>query len=101
VGGTLVSGTLTPGSGKYDGTLTVHVTKANKHAKADKGNDVTYTLSNAKLELHGENPLALTADTRVKLNGKITTLAKKCDQTGFTPTVTIKRGSIKSPKHTR
>jgi hypothetical protein len=101
VGGTLVSGTLTPGSGKYDGTLTVHVTKANKHAKADKGNDVTYTLSNAKLELHGENPLALTADTRVKLDGKITTLAKKCDQTGFTPTVTIKRGSIKSPKHTR
>ena len=100
VAGTLVSGTLAPGTRKhtYTGTLVVHVTKASKHAKSAKGTDQTYTLTNAHLKLHGENPAALTMGSRVKLNGSITTLAKKCDQTGFTPTVTIKRGSIKAPK---
>jgi hypothetical protein len=100
VSGKLVSGTLTPGTGKniYSGTLVVQVTKTNKHAKADKGTTQTYTLTNAKLKLHGEDPAALTPDSRVKLKGTITTLAKKCDQTGFTATVTIKSGSIKPPK---
>jgi len=99
VGGTLVSGTLTANTdGTYSGTLTVHVTQANHHAKAVKGTDQTYTLTNAKLKLNGEDPAALVVGSRVKLQGKITRLAKKCDQTGFTATTTIKRGTIKPPE---
>jgi hypothetical protein len=99
VAGTLLSGALTANAdGTYSGTLTVHVTRANHHAKADKGTDKGYTLDHAKVKLHGENPAALTAGSRVHLKGTITTLAKKCDQTGFTPTVTIKKAVIHPPK---
>ena len=76
----------------------MQVTRANKAAKSATGTQQTYTLTNARLRLHGEDPSALTADSRVKLKGTITTLAKKCDQTGFTPTVTIKKGTVKPPK---
>ena len=99
VSGTLASGSLTLNSdGTYSGSLTVHVTKANDHAKAIKGTTQTYTLANAKAKLHGENTAALTATSRVHLNGTITTLAKKCNQTGFTPTVTTNKADIKPPK---
>jgi hypothetical protein len=99
VSGTLISGSLTQNSdGTYSGDLTVHVTGANKHAKADKGTDKSYTLDHAKAKLHGESPSALTAGSSVKLKGTITALPKKCDQTGFTPTVTIRRANIKPPK---
>ena len=100
VSGTLDSGSLTANSdGTYSGSLTVQVTKANKHAKGVKGTTQIYTLTSAMLKLHGEDPAALTADSRAKLKGTITTLGKRCDQSGFTPTVTIARGSIKPPKH--
>lgn len=99
VSGTLVSGSLTANSdGTYSGSLTVHVMKTNDHAKADKGVDKNYTLDHAKAKLHGENSAALTANSRVNLNGTITTLAKKCSQSGFTPTITIKNADIKPPK---
>jgi hypothetical protein len=100
VSGTLNSGTLTANSdGSYNGTLVVHVTKTDKHApKTIKGTDQTYTLTNAKAKLHGENAAALTANSRVHLSGTITTLAKKCNQAGFTATVTIKKADIKPPK---
>ena len=99
VSGTLAGGSLTLNSdGTYSGSLTVHVTKANNHAKAIKDTIQTYTLANTKAKLHGENAAALTANSRVHLNGTITTLAKKCDQTGFTPAVTIKKADIKPPK---
>ena len=101
VSGTLLSGSLTQNSDKtYSGTLTVHVTKANHHAKADKGKDTTYTLDHAKAKLHNADPAALAANSRVNLKGTVTTLAKKCDQTGFSPTVTIKKADIKPPKAT-
>ena len=94
-----MSGSLTRNSdGTYSGTLTVHVTSANHHAKADKGTDKSYTLDHAKTNLHGEDPGALVAGSRVKLKGTITTLAKKCDQTGFTSTTTIRKANIKPPK---
>jgi hypothetical protein len=97
--GKLVSGSLTANSdGTYSGTLTVHVTSTNHHAKADKGTDKAYTLDHAKVKLHGEDPSALVVGSRVRLKGTITTLAKKCDQTGFTATTTIKRAGIKPPK---
>jgi hypothetical protein len=98
--GTLDSGSLTPGSDSntYDGPLVVEVKRTNNHARADKGTTQTYTLTGANLKLHGEDPAALTANSRVKLKGTITKLAKKCDQTGFTATVTIERGTLKPPK---
>ena len=99
VSGTLVSGSLTANSdGTYNGSLTVHVTKANKHSKADKGTTKAYTLTNATAKLHGENPTTLTANSRVNLSGTITRLAKKCNQTGFTATITATRADIKPPK---
>ena len=99
VSGTFLSGSLTANSDRtYSGSLTVHVTKTDKHAKADKGTTKAYTVTNAKVKLHGENPAALTANSRVNLSGTVTTLAKKCDQTGFTATITIKKADIKPPK---
>ncbi len=99
VSGTFVSGSLTANTdGTYSGSLNVHVTKTNDNAKADKGVDKSYTLVNAKAKLHGENPAALTANSRVNLSGTITTLAKKCSHTSFTPTITIKKADIKPPK---
>ena len=76
----------------------MNVNKANHHAKAAKGTTTTYTLTNARVKIHGENPAALTANSRVHLSGTITTLAKKCDQTGFTATVTIQKADLKPPK---
>ena len=99
VSGTLVSGALTKNTdGTYSGDLKVHVLKANNHAKADKGTDKTYTLDHAKAKLHGADPAALATDSRVNLKGKVTKLAKKCDQTGFTAVTTIKKADIKPPK---
>ncbi len=77
---------------RVSGTLVRRSLTSNRHARADKGTDKSYTLDQAKVNLHGENPAALTPNSRVKLRGKITTLAKKCDQTGFTATITIKEG---------
>jgi hypothetical protein len=94
----LVSGTLSSDPGKkqtYSGVLTVHVTKTNDHAKADKGQTKTYTLSHAHVSFGaGVNKTFPAVGSRVDLKGTITTLAKKCDQTGFTPTVTIKKVEI-------
>lgn len=98
IGGTLVSGALTANTdGTYSGTVTVHVTQVNHHAKGDKATDKAYTLDHAKLNLNGEDPAALVVGSKVKLIGKITTIAKKCDHTGFTATTTFKRGTITPP----
>jgi hypothetical protein len=96
--GTLVSGTLTPGtkSGHYDGTLTVMVTRANH--KAPTGSQ-TYTLTDVRVHFgHGVTATTLTAGDRVVLHGKITVLPKKCSSTTFTPTITIHYVTIKAPK---
>lgn len=92
--GTLVSfsGTQT-GKDRYTGTIVVHVTNANHHAKADKNNDVTYPLDNTvvKFGRGTSSSDTSTSNDRVTVIGKITQLAKKCDQTGFTPTVTARQ----------
>ena len=105
VSGTLVSGALTadPGTAKtYSGTLTVHVTKTNNHAKADKSLTKTYALSLADVSFGaGVNKTSPAAGSRVNLKGTITTLAPKCSQTGFTPTISITKVEIhraKTPK---
>jgi hypothetical protein len=92
--GQLVMWAATPNAGgTFSGTITVHVTRANHHATGAKGTDVTYTLSNAKVTFgKGANPPATGA--RVKVIGKTTALAKKCDQTGFTPTITVRKVAV-------
>jgi hypothetical protein len=99
VAGTLVSGSLTKNDdGTYSGDLTVHVTRTNHHARADKGTDKSYALDHAKVNLHDQDPAALVAGSKVKLKGKVTKLAKKCDSTGFTAETKIKRANIQPPK---
>jgi hypothetical protein len=96
--GTLDSGSLTAGvHGIYSGTLTVFVNHANDHAKADRGTHKSYALSNAHANVHHANTVSLAAGSRVDLDGTITTLARNCSQTGFTPTITIQRADIKPP----
>jgi hypothetical protein len=87
------------GEGTYTGTVTVHVTKTNHHAAKDKGSDVTYTLTNTKVQFgKGANPP--TAGDRVKVIGRISELGKKCDQTGFTPTTTVRKLDIRTAEPT-
>lgn len=104
--GTLVSQTLTQTAGadtptdkrddRYSGDVVVNVTRANH--KAATG-EQTFTLTSARVHYYDANHDG-TADTpaagdTVRIHGKITKLNKKCDQTGFTPTVTVKRISFK------
>jgi hypothetical protein len=82
-------------AGVLDARLTVHVTKTNDHAKADKGLTKTYTLSHADVSFGaGVNKTSPAVGSRVHLKGTITRLEKKCNQTGFTPTITITKVAI-------
>jgi len=114
--GTLVSWTLTKdeNANTYSGEVEVEVTRTNHHALADKGKTVKYTVSKAHVTfgLRDTNndgtvgPDDLAKGDSVHLIGKITTLAKKCSQTGFTAETTIRRivfhappaGAPKAPK---
>jgi len=92
VSGTLTTaGTLTGNSdGTYSGSLTVHVTKTDDHAKADKGTTRSYTLDHAKVSFgHGVDKSAPAANSRANLKGTITAEPKKCG--AFTPTITIEK----------
>jgi hypothetical protein len=54
---------------------------------------VTYTLTNARVSFgSGATPPA-TGDP-VKVIGKTTALDKKCDQSGFRPTITIRKVNV-------
>jgi len=93
------SGTTTRKDDRYSGDLTVNVTKANHHGATGSQ---TYTLDNARVRFYDANHDG-TADTpktgdRVRVRGRITHLAKRCDQTGFTPTITVRRVQFKPAK---
>jgi hypothetical protein len=106
--GTLVSQTLTQSAGvgtttksddRWSGNVTVTIKKAN-HKVTTSSFDVT----NIKVRWYDANHDG-TADTpaagdRVGLHGKVTKLGKKCDQTGFTATVTLKKVDFKKAKAT-
>ncbi|MGH2831551.1 MAG: hypothetical protein ACRDK2_02145 [Solirubrobacteraceae bacterium] len=105
--GTLVSQTLSKNTdGTYSGTVTVTVTHTNRHAAGDQGMTKIYTLTNGRVKLdvvdvNHDGSIGLDdlqAGDRVKLIGNITTLAKKCDQTGFTAQTTIAK-VIFHPSH--
>jgi hypothetical protein len=99
--GTLQTWSLEKNSdGTYSGTLVVDVKHANRFAKGDVGNAVTYTLSSAKVRLGdgvGDPPAA---GSLVKLIGKVSALAKRCDQTGFVATTTIGKVVVHTPATT-
>ena len=92
--GQFVSWTATQNAdGTWSGTIIVHVTRSNHHAAAAKSGNVTYTLSNTKVTFgHGANPPA--AGDSVHVRGKISELAKKCTQTGFTRAITVHKLNI-------
>ena len=109
--GTLVSQSLTQTQGaatattrddRYSGSITVNVAKANHGAPT--GNQ-TYNVTNVKVKFHvpdrtgdGKRTLAdVRPGDRVRLQGKITHLARRCDHTGFTPTVTVKKVDFNKP----
>jgi hypothetical protein len=84
--------------------VTVDVTHTDRHAAGDKGTQ-TYTLTDARVKLRvadtdhdgSVEPDDLVAGDRVKAIGKITTLAKKCSQSGFTATTTIREVIFHAP----
>jgi hypothetical protein len=105
VSGTLVSQTLTKNAeGTYSGEVTVEIRRTNHHAAGNKGTkaykvenvDVTFGLADTNND--GRAGLDdLKAGDRVKLIGKITALAKKCDQSKFTATTTIRKLVFHTP----
>ena len=96
--GQFVSWTATQtGSGRWTGTITVHLTRSNHHAAGDRGTDVTYTLENTKVTFGSDaNPPA--AGDPVRVIGKVSELAKKCTLSGFTPTTTVHKVNIHATK---
>jgi hypothetical protein len=106
--GTFVSSTLTQTAGattpergddRYSGDVTVNVTKANHKALTG---EQTFTLDNGKVKFadadHNDVADVPAAGDRVKLHGKVTRLKRQCDQTGFTPEVTVRKVQFKAPK---
>jgi hypothetical protein len=91
--GTLVSSTLTASTtmaGRYSGTITVTLRKANHHDTT-----TTFTLTNARVYFHhGVSTTAPAAGSKVDVHGKITALPRHCSTTGFTPTITVKKVDI-------
>lgn len=95
------AGLVTPerGDDRYSGPVKVNVTKANH--KAPLGVQ-TFTLANAKVKFADADGNSVADEPkegdRVKLHGKVTKLKRKCDQTGFTPEVTVRQVQFKAPK---
>ncbi|HWY90673.1 MAG TPA: hypothetical protein VNY31_08380 [Solirubrobacteraceae bacterium] len=104
--GTLVSQTLTKNAdGTYSGEVTVKVTHANHHAIGDLGTTKTYKVENVHvtfglMDTNKDGSVGLDdlkEGDRVKLIGKIAALAKRCDQSGFTATMTIRKVVFHAP----
>jgi hypothetical protein len=104
--GTLVSQTLTKNAdGTYSGEATVKVTHTNHHALGDLNTTKTYKLERVHVTFGladtnsdgSVGPDDLKEGDRVKLIGKITALAKKCSQSGFTATTTIRKVVFHAP----
>lgn len=104
--GTLVKQTLTKNAdGTYSGEVEVEVMRTNHHAAADKGKTVVYKVMNVHVtfgltDTNNDGSVGLddlAKGDRVHLNGKITALAKGCNQSGFTAETTIRRIIFHAP----
>jgi hypothetical protein len=89
----------------YSGDVTIDVKRTNRHARADKGTTKTYALDHARVLLglsdqNGDGVVDLgdvVPGSRAKVIGKVTQLAKRCDQTGFTPELRIRKLILHAP----
>jgi hypothetical protein len=104
--GALVSQTLAKNAdGTYSGEVTVEVKSTNHHGAGDKGKTKAYKVENVHVtfglaDTNSDGSVGLDdlkAGDRVKLIGKITTLAKKCSQSEFTATTTIRKIVFHAP----
>jgi hypothetical protein len=105
--GTLASlPTLTKNTdGTYSGEVEVEVKHTNHHAKKDNNTTKKYEVKNVRVtfglaDANKDGSVGvddLMKGDRVKLIGRITTLAKKCSQNGFTPTTTIRHLVFHAP----
>lgn len=110
--GAYVSSTLTQTQGtattdnasddRWSGTLVVDVKRTNRHGRADKGTQKEYTLTDARVRLADRNDDGIAdvpvAGDRVRVQGKITRLARRCDSTGFTAEVKVRSVGFNKPK---
>lgn len=95
-----------PSKPTYSGDVTIDVTRANRHARAEKGTTRTYTLDHARVLLglsdqNGDGSVDLgdvQPGSRAKVIGKVTRLNRHCDQTGFTPQLTIHKLIVHAPE---
>ena len=95
-----------PAKPTYSGDVTIDVTRANRQARADKGTTKTYTLDHARVLLglddqNGDGSVDLgdvLPGSSAKVIGKVTRLNRHCDQTGFTPQLTIRKLIVHAPK---
>jgi hypothetical protein len=95
--GTLVSWNATSaGTGGYTGRITVHVTRANRHAQGAEGTIVTYTLTDAHAVLGKRADPPVMGD-RVTVIGKIAEVAKKCSDSTGAGTVTVRKVIVHAP----
>lgn len=110
--GEYVSGALTQTQGadttdvarddRWSGTLVVAVERTNKHGRADKGTTKTFTLTDARVRLadrndDGTRDLPVAGD-RVRVQGQITRLNRRCDATGFTAETKIRSVGFHKPR---
>jgi hypothetical protein len=104
--GTLVTQTLKKNTdGTYNGEVEVEVKHTNHHAKEDNNTTKKYKVENVHVtfglaDTNSDGSVGLddlTKGDRVKLIGRITVLAKKCSQTGFTATTTIRHLVFHAP----
>jgi hypothetical protein len=92
--------------GTYNGEVTIKVKRFNHHAKVATETEKTYPLTKAHLVFaltdknNDGNAGAddLKVGDLVALIGKITTIAKKCDHSKFTPQVTIRQVVFHDPR---
>src|SRR5262249_35128287 len=104
--GTLVSQTLAKNADRtYSGQVTVESKGTNHHGAGEKGKTKAYAVEKVRVtfglrDTNSDGSVGLDdlkAGDRVKLIGKITTLAKKCSQGEFTPTTTIRKIVFHAP----
>ncbi|HEY1523403.1 MAG TPA: hypothetical protein VGF70_10365 [Solirubrobacteraceae bacterium] len=78
--------------GTWSGTLVVDVTRANHAARADEGQTVTYTFDSATVRVAFDGgATGLAAGERIKLIGKLATVAKMCPAPTTAPVPAFKR----------
>jgi len=97
--GRIVSWNLTkdPSGKTYSGTLTIHVSSTNHHAKTDKHGDITYTVSKAHVSFAKGVKSPYTGD-KATVTGTITFLSPHgCTKAGYTQSENIKKISVTKP----